>query len=274
MIESAGRYTLLVATEDTIFLTLGGYGELLSASAFTQALQAFLGLLEDLDATLSHDRHGTVDWEIVMLSKSSPARIGFIGKPRPKKQDISRDIGIECVRGVRLLGEKAERGPTYSDAALSKTQRLAHLREKAFSTIDIQTPNDEARVTLEVYQNIDVLTKGTEEEEASIVGNLDSITIHRGNEFRVWDERTKKAVRCMFRQDLLEKAKNSLGKRVMVIGMSRINRLGQVIRVDAADIETYPSDAELPTIKQMSGSIENITAGMPLREYIKHLRDE
>lgn len=263
-----------MATDDTISLRLGGYGELFPAWAFAQALNAFLGLLEDLDATLSRNRQGTVDWEIVALSKSSPARIGFVGRPRPKKQDISRDIGTECVQGVRLLGEKAERVRTYSDAALYKTQRLAHLREKQFSMIDIQTPSDEARVTLEVSQNIDVLTRGTEEEEASIVGNLDSITVHKGNEFRVWDERTKKAVRCIFPQQLLEQAKHSLGKRVMVVGISRINRLGQVVRVDAANIETYPSDAELPTIKQMSGSIHNITSGMPLRDYIKQLRDD
>jgi hypothetical protein len=263
---------------DTIvMLTLEGYGDSIPAFQFIQALSAFLALLQNLDAAVSGHPQGTIEWEVSVLSRNSPAKIGYSGRPKGRivgsVSELER-VGLECVRGIRLLADRPERGRLYSDAALSKMQRLAHFRHKTFSQIDITSHQEEVRVTLEVYENIDALTRGTQEEEASIVGSLDAITVHKGNEFRVWDERNEKAVRCYFSSDLLEKAKQYLGKRVMVVGRSRINKLGNIVSVSAADIQSYPSDGELPNIEQMSGSVHNITAGMPLRDYIKAIRDD
>ena len=268
------RVGLVSMEEETIILTLAGYGDLIPARPFIQALSAFLGLLEQLDASLSDSKQGTVDWEVAVLSKNSPAQIGYRGRPKNVGLNRTRDVGYECIRGIQILGERPERDAKYSDAALDKTQRLAHFRHRTFSDIDISAEREHARVTLEVYENIDALTRSTREEEASIVGSLDSITVHKGNEFRVWDERNQKAVRCFFSDQLLEKAKEYLGKRIMVVGKGRINRLGNIVSVEAMDIQAYLSGSELPTIEQMSGSIPNITSGMSIRDYMRAIRDD
>ena len=36
----------------------------------------------------------------------------------------------------------------------------------------------------------------------------------------------------------------------MVVGKSRINRLGNIVSVEAMNIEPYPKDEELPTIER------------------------
>jgi hypothetical protein len=260
--------------EDTVVLTLAGYGDVIPARAFVQALTSFLGLLQDLDASVSGNKQGSVEWEISLLSKNSPARIGYRGHAHHGDHDRAREVGLECVRGIQLLADRPERSERYSDAALGRTLKLARFRQKTFSEIDVNSDNEQARVTLEVYENIDALTRSAREEEASLVGSLDSITVHKGNEFRVWDERNEKPVRCFFSDALLEKAKAYLGQRVMVVGKSRINRLGNIVSVDAKDIESYTADEGLPTIEQMSGSVKNITGGMSIRDYIKVIRDD
>lgn len=264
----------LTSMDDTIFLKLAGYDGIVPARQFVAALYIFLGLLRDLDATISADARGTIEWEIGMLSKQSPARVGYVGRSRYVGENLFSRIGQECVRGIRVLANRPERSPSYSDSALYKTERLARLTKRAFAKIEVELGGDEVPVTLRVAENIETLTKQTDEEEGSIVGNLDAISVHRGNEFRVWDENTKKAVRCFFPETLLEKAKHSLKRRVMVVGKTRINKLGNVVSVAVSDIEGYPTDAELPTIEQMSGSIKNLTGDLPLRDYMKILRED
>jgi hypothetical protein len=133
--------------DETVFLTLAGYNETIPARAFAQALKTFLGLLEDMDATLTGNKRGTLNWEVVVLSKNSPARIGLIGRPRPRKENKSRQIAFQCVRGIQRLSEKPEGDANYSDSALEKTLRLASLTEKQFAEIDIKSANDEVSVT-------------------------------------------------------------------------------------------------------------------------------
>jgi hypothetical protein len=259
---------------DMIFLKLAGYNGVVPARQFIDALYIFLGLLRDLDATIASDTRGTLEWEMGVISKQSPARVGYLGRSRYRGENFFPRVTDECVRGMRTLANRPERSPSYSDSALYKAERLAKLTKRAFAEIDIELGQEEVPVTLRVAENVEILTKQIEEEEGSVVGNLDAISVHRGNEFRVWDENTKKAVRCFFPEGLLEKAKNSLKRRVMVVGKTRINKLGNVVSVEVSDIEAYPTDAELPTVEQMSGSIKNLTGDLSLRDYMKMLRED
>ena len=132
--------------EDTVVLTLAGYGDLIPARPFVQALTYFLWLLQDLDASVSGNKQGTVEWEISILSKNSPAKIGYRGRPQSVGVSRAHEVAHECVRGIRLLAERPERTERYSDAALSRTQKLARFRHKSFSLeIDVTSDNDEAQ---------------------------------------------------------------------------------------------------------------------------------
>jgi hypothetical protein len=259
-----------------IYITLDGYDGELDARALLNAGYLFLGLLHDLDIAVSSDTRGSLTWEISTLSKSSPAQLGFVGRAkRGTGQDRSPEIESRCIRGMSLLAERAERDPYYSDQALYKAYGLARLRQRhLFSRIVIHTRNEEVSVEPSIVQNVDDLTKEIEESEGSIVGNLDSISVHKGNEFRVWNEINGKAVTCRFPNSLLSAAKEHLKQRVLVYGTLRRNGLGEIGSIVVGGIEAYPSDEHLPTIEEMSGSIPNISGGLPLREYMKLLRDE
>ncbi len=260
--------------ENTILLKLSGYEANIPARAFVTAINSFLKLLQDLDAAISNDKRGTIEWEIAALSKQSPAQIGYVGKSHLADRSNVKQVGYDCVRGLQMLARSADRIPTYSDSAIYRTHTLARLTRRDLSLINVEADDDEATVTQSVEENINTLTKETAQEEGSIVGRLESINVHRGNEFRVWDDNTKKPVTCRFPNDLFDKAREALKQRVMIVGMTKINKLGNIISVSVTDIEKYPSDSELPTIEDMSGSIKDLTGDLSLHDYMKTIRED
>jgi hypothetical protein len=262
--------------DDSITLTLAGGGsqKRLRAKAFVSAVQAFFGLLQDLDAAISEDPRGTLDWEISGLIMRSPAQITYAGHSILKGVDFASDVGLHCVRGVSALASGAERDRYYSERALYRIRRLAALRRRELSIVRIVSGADEASIVPQTLDNIDALVKGSEEAEGSVLGSLDAISVHRANEFRVWEETSGRPITCHFPDELLEIAKSNLKKRVLVFGTLRISRLGQIVSIGAVGIEALPTADELPSIKQMSGLIEDLTLGLPLSEYMRILRED
>lgn len=47
-----------------------GQRDRIPLSHFISSLQSFLGILRDLDATISKDQHGSVVWEVVSLRQT------------------------------------------------------------------------------------------------------------------------------------------------------------------------------------------------------------
>jgi hypothetical protein len=258
-----------------IYITLDDHGDGLDAHSLLMAGQLFLGLLHDLDIAVSSERRGTIRWEISTLSKSSPARLGLVGRTKRGMENRTPEIEKRCIRGMKLLAERAERDPYYSDQALYKAWGLARLSQRhMIARIVISTDDDEVAVVPSIARHVDELTAEVDESEGSIVGNLDSVSVHNGNQFRVWGDVDRKVVTCRFPEFLLPLAKEFLKKRVLVFGTIRRNRLGEVGSISVAGIEDYPADEQLPTIEEMSGSVPNITEGLSLREYMKLLRDD
>lgn len=109
--------------------------------------------------------------------------------------------------------------------------------------------------------------------EGSIVGSLEATIVHKGNEFRVWDENTGKAVPCYFPDHLLPVAAGHLKRRVLVYGTARLNRLDNIVSLQAKGIDDF-RESNLPTIKEMSGLVDDLTGGLPLSEYMKQLCEE
>ncbi len=258
----------------SINLRMEGRDKSLHPTTYISALQYFWGMLRDLDAALSRDDKGSIRWEIESLSKNSPDLITFKGHSRIEEDRLTQ-FKDECIIGLRQLSE-GERLPNYSDAAVNKVLRLAKLRNDrkrdGLSVIQVFTDTDEVDLGPQTVEGIETLTSIRYESLGSIVGHLDSITVHRGSEFRVWGEVERRPVTCRFGADLLEQVKGSLGRRVLVYGDVRSNSRGQPTSVIAHGLDPYPEDSELPTIDQMSGIIDDLTDGVSLAEYIEDLR--
>lgn len=258
----------------SINLKIEGQDEVLNPTTFINAVRYFWGMLQDLDSAVSQGQKGSIDWEIESLSKNSPALVAFKGR---SLTDEDRLLQIErnCVSGLIHLS-KGERLPHYSDSAIRNVLRLSKLhnqnRRNGLSRIQVFNDTDHVELGPQTVQGIESLIDVTYESIGSVVGNLDSISVHRGNEFRVWEELEARPVTCRFPPELLEQAKQSLGSRVLVYGDVKSNSRGQRMSVIVQGIDPYPADIGLPTIEQMSGIIGDFTNGLSLGEYIEEIR--
>lgn len=261
---------------EPIYFVLEGHNRILRPVAFTKALQGFLRLLRELDASISHSIMGSVDWEIVSLQKSSPAVIGYLAHPRGRRGpavDRSDDIKRTCVAGLDLLSKKPERLGEYSDRALDRTEYLAKLRATdRFDEMRVLANGQEANVSVVTLANIQTLKGPTYESAGSVVGRLEAISVHHAFEFRVWSEATGKPVTCRFDESMLDKVKDHLRNKVMVYGTIKWNALGHPISVSVEGMDPADSDGGM-TIEQVSGAIDDFTEGMTLADYLEDLRN-
>lgn len=262
---------------DTIFLRVGTKDHI-TLKDFIVSLKSFLLTLRDFDATISRRSSGSMIWEVVSLEKNSPPVVGVAPTIKsPKLRDFSDVIEEQFIKNTQLLSSTGERNEHMSDAALGNVEKLARLAPKlgplAVYVDGTGKIKAQAEITEKTLHNVQQLTGVKYIAYGSIVGSLDSINVHRGNEFRVWDERTKKPVRCKFDEKDEARVKEFLRARVVVYGTLQSNSAGSPITISAEEVELAPK-RELPTIEEMSGLVEDMTEGKSLKEYMEILSDE
>ncbi|MFC2039178.1 hypothetical protein ACFLST_00070 [Chloroflexota bacterium] len=257
-------------------MKLEGWQEQLRPRSFLYAVHYFWGALRDLDAAISKDTRGTVEWVISSITKGSPAIISFGGQSRLAAQDYTARIEGEFVSGVDMLTTEGQRPEVFPDAVIKKVLKLSELqvgrRPDRLSLIKVYTDHNETTIGTETRDRVKSLMEAKYESLGSVVGNLDSVSVHFGHEFRVWDEITGRPITCRFPRELLGKVKDALGRRILVYGVVRANYRGDRTLVVAEGIESYPEEAKLPTIEEMSGFVDDLTGGMSLEEYMQEIR--
>lgn len=260
-----------------IFLRIG-QKDRIPLSAFISSLQNFLGMLRDLDATISKDQRGSVIWDVVSLQQKSPPVVGVSPTLRSSDiQDFSNVVESQVLENAKLLSAGTEPTSFMSYAALKKLEALAS-KVKYIGSLNVFLNGDSDKqgsdITERTLSNVQQLTGIKYSGYGSMTGKLEAISVHKGNEFRVWDDQTGKPVRCKYDPAAQEeRIKSLLRSRVVVSGMIQSNTIGIPIALEVENIEAAAQPA-LPTILEMSGSIEGIMEGKPLKEYLEQIGDD
>ncbi len=256
----------------TIYFQLGNRDRV-ALRAFIDTLKDFLGILLNLDATLSREPHGTVVWEVVFLKKESPPIIGVMGTPRREFVDVSMSVTGQLLENTRLLNLTADRTSFFSDSALLQLERIAK-KTKKLGNVTVYTDREESRqksvISESTLENVKKLTGVKYTSYGSVAGSLDAITVHNANEFRVWDENSRKPVRCRFNPNMEDQIKQLLRSPVIVSGMIHSNSSGNPVYVDVEEMHSQGSE-QLPTIREMSGIVDDFTEGKSLKQYLEDL---
>jgi hypothetical protein len=63
-----------------------------------------------------------------------------------------------------------------------------------------------------------------------------------------------KTIRCYFKDDLFESAKDALGRRVYVFGLIRQRLHGLKINIQVDELRILPSQDEMPTVSEILAS--------------------
>jgi hypothetical protein len=259
-----------------IYFRLGNQDEITFGSLL-RMMGEIRGLLADFDAAVSRDPRGVLRWKVAVLQKDSPPLLGLVGEtivrhdgPPPIPPNIIEDAFLES---TARLSNEAQRTTVVSDSAMERYRKLATASRK-LGEISVYTDDRQVGITEATLDKINLITATKSRSAGSILGRLETISVHKANEIRVWDENTNRPVRCRYHRSLEEQVKALLRERVIVSGEISYNPFGQPTRVDVASIDPYPSDSDLPSIERIAGLVDDFTGGATLKEYLEHLRDE
>jgi hypothetical protein len=260
-----------------IFFRLGERDRI-SVHELVQSIRNVLGILEDLDASISQRKSGSMRWEVAVLRKDSPPLIGIEGcLISHKVADPTPLIQREVLNGLRDLTKAPERSRYYSDSVLGKIRNLAY-QSKRLGPLKVYTEEidvkQETVINESTFKNIEQLIGVKYKGFGSVIGSLDAITVHKRNEFRIWNENTGKPVTCLFGHKMLEKVKDSLQQKVLVYGEVNSNQRGEPVSILVDGIEPRSPKLDLPTIKEMSGLVKDMYEGKTLKEYLEDIKND
>ncbi len=251
-----------------------GEGNTIDLPVLVGAMGDFLGLLREVDSAVAERRSGNLKWRVTTLSNDPSPLVGVTPVMRHAVIDTSERVEREVIRNVGSLTERGERNRYLSDRALSRVERIAQTAPSIGpSSIYTDTSKDFSLTTIVTTKTLSQVQELTSEKSisfGSLKGSLDSISVHRGKEFRVWDEETKRPVRCFFAAPKLEvQAKELLGMQVVVTGMMKADRHGRPISMRVETLDPLSEPTNLPTIEQMAGLVPNFTGGLSMREFFE-----
>ena len=264
----------------TLYFRLGSGNEI-TLRDLRFAIQKISGVLEDLDAAAANDPRGAVRWRVSVLEKKSPPLLGVTAEPVPRRDPQTREMVRRDTSPVvekTLLGSVhslaiGERPKGLSDAAIEKIKGLA-VRSRRIGNIEVYSDAGKSEISETTLDGINKIIGSATKSKGSILGTLDTIAVHYGNEIRVWDENSDRAVRCRYPDNLEDNVKENLRKRVLVGGMVAFNARGQTVSVQVEALTAYGSEDTLPTIEEVSGLLKKpVDEEFTLSEYLEHLRD-
>jgi hypothetical protein len=259
---------------DPIFMRIGE-GSTVELPELVGAMGNFLGLLRDVDSTISDKRNGNLRWKVTTLRDDPSPLVGVTPfLHRLTIRDTSAQVEKEIINNVVSLTEKGERSKFFSDAALDKVERIAKTTAKiGESEIYTSRKGDlhlRTSVTVKTFNQVQELSNVRSVSYGTVIGSLDSISVHKSKEFRVWDENTNRPVRCRLTGNQLTKAITLLGSRVIVTGMVNSDRKGIPISMS---VETLDGAMlrDLPPIDALMGIVPNLTGGLSIKEFLEEL---
>ena len=160
---------------------------------FVGAMNNFYGLLREVDATIANNRTGNLRWRLTTLERGPVPLVGVTPFTRRETDDTSQNVERAIIDNLASLTDKGERNKFLSDAALTRVEKIAKTTSKLGPSViyidsreaaDLVTP-----VNAKTLAKVQELRQVKYRSFGNLVGSLGSISVRKGKEFRVWDER-------------------------------------------------------------------------------------
>jgi hypothetical protein len=260
--------------DPTLNVRVEGAPGAIPARAFIEVLRTSLDVLDQLERAENVAAKPPGGWLISELQNSSAVAV----LRRPDAPSVQSPLRL--VEGLALLKEQQELPPYFSpDVARDLVRIGGQMRLPGVSgvTFGIPAGNEVAarqeQVTEAVLTNARASVEETETTIGSVTGMLDVINLRRGAHIvSLYDEETRRAVRCKFPEALFETVKSALGHRVRALGAVTRNRRGQVLRVDIDRVEAMPDAPGAPSVDELAGIAPWYTGEQSTEDYLRSVR--
>ncbi len=261
-------------TDATLEVTLEGAAGSIPARVFLDIMRGSLDLLQQLERADPETRGRPGEWLIADLRIGSAAAV----VARPDAGDLQSPSRL--LDGVQQL-RRNEGLPAFFSEAMVRT--LAMMGGKALhgglggmsfgvSAAD-GTRGRTEHVGDDVVAHAFASVTAAERAIGSVVGILDVVNLRRGSrQVSLYNDETRRAVRCRFGTDLFDAVKAALGTRVRALGEITRNRRGQILSVDIERLEGLAEDRSVPSVDDLAGIATWYTGDLSTEEYLRSVR--
>ena len=200
------------------------------------------------------------------MSRTSPPKVSLAVVERVRNDTYYRD------EYVQLLGKSWE--------GIARREWPENVSESVLKA----TPDSEKdRVKLKIDDRLMPPIKSwTVEPEddamtclSSYEGRLEVLSIHNSLGFRIYPVVGPKSIECSFKEELLERAKESFGAKIVVYGEASY-RAGEKFpyKFKVSDFERLSQDDQLPLTMKKLHTPSKVNDGRLPEEYVRDLRDK
>jgi hypothetical protein len=163
------------------------------------------------------------------------------------------------VRTVKALGAVSRN--------LDRSMPRAHLR-----LIDGSVRAEPVVIERSLAAKASLATRARTTVWGALEGSIDLVSLRGKPKFGLFERLERRPVTCLAPPDVVEVARDALGRRVLVTGMLSLNAQDQVVSISAESIEVLPEDSQLPRVAQFAGRFPDHLGGHDPVEYVRELR--
>ncbi|MBX3386410.1 MAG: hypothetical protein KF768_07555 [Phycisphaeraceae bacterium] len=248
------------------------------AERFVDVIHKVLAVLRELDSKSSGDGKPSIHWNITRATSNSPLTLTLEANVPARRRDTSRTVFKSYMRGMRKLESGKGVPSDFDDDTLREARALLGLLDRGVARMEFAGPGEEAvSPTLRSAALIDEFMgrrAAYHLSETAIEGSLETVTIHGGEAFDVFDQLTGTRVRCILPDGQIGEAVSALGKRVAVSGRAKFSDKGRPISIEVEEIRVLRDKSELPAASDFEGDGKlDITGGMDSADFVRRIRD-
>jgi len=229
---------------------------------FRKVLDSFIDLLTEVDQETSENGDLTIEWEISSIRAGS---IYMTAVANPVNQEIHQSRPSQVIstftQGIDQLLEVPLTPTGFSEAALKYTKTFGEIiNPNDFAEIRFGSNGWNKSIAPRLAGNIDEITKTTQTFYGSIEGVLVSISVAARPRLGIRSSTEGGIIKCFFKDEMLEIAKEALGRRVYAFGLIRQHPHGSKISIQVDDISNFrilPLAEEMPSVSEILAKLRH-----------------
>ena len=249
-------------------------GEHVRLFDFVQELEAVREALDEIDSQFFGHGHPTTDYRVVDLRHNSPAAVILEPFPLDPQKNNAAAVVDRLLNTIRNINEGSV--PADIDSVtLEKIGKIAKPYKRRVQEVLITCDNEQVRVPKTFEASIVKIIGEDQIFDGSFDGMLEMINFHGGvNRFNIYPTVGPARLNCRFSDELLKPAIEAVGKYVRVTGKIKQKQRDRFpYGIDAAQVETLPTEVDLPSFKDIRGIAPNLTGGMTSEDFVRSLRN-
>lgn len=191
--------------------------------------------------------------------------------------DLMADLADWAISGFSVAEENEALPEHWSAAAIDTGVELSKqlgLLESDGMTLELRTDGRIRRRVVVTRRSADNLQRTVRRRRTSIgsvIGRLDSITVHNTLKAGLWTERGGRRVEVVFTRDQKESVRRALGRRVEVSGTLTRDVRDRPVSIKVRRIEHLP-EQDVP-LAGVIGADPDLTGGLEPAEHVRRLHD-